>query len=207
MFYTYAHYKPDNSLFYIGKGQRRRAWSDKNRNQHWRNVVSKHGSFNVAVLAKWPTEQEAFEHEKFLIWCFRDMLYPMANITDGGDGTSGYKHRDDTIVKMKENRTGEKNQFFGRSHSEETKKLISESKKANPSTPWLGKPRDEETKKKISESLFGRVGHKHTEESKRKLSLSHKGKKQAPPSEETRKKLSEAVKRSWIQRKLKTEGK
>jgi len=92
MFYTYAHYKPDNSVFYIGKGQRRRAWSNKNRNPHWRNVVAKHGEPKVEVLAQWATEQEAFEHEKFLIWCFRDMGCSMANITDGGDGASGYKH-------------------------------------------------------------------------------------------------------------------
>ena len=206
MFYTYAHYKPDNSVFYIGKGQRRRAWSGKNRNQHWRNVVAKHGEPKVEVLAQWATEQEAFEHEKFLIWCFRDMNQSMANITDGGDGASGYKHRDDTIIKMQENRIGEKNQFFGKSHSEESKKLISESKKANPSSPWLGKSRSEETRKKISAALKGRVWHKHTDESRQKLSLSHTGKKQAPPSEETRKKLSESVKNSWVLRRQKLKG-
>jgi hypothetical protein len=96
MFYTYAHYKPNNSVFYIGKGRGRRAWSIKDRNPHWQNVVAKHGGHKVEVLAKWSTEQEAFDHEKFLIWCFRDMGYSMANITDGGDGVSGYTHTPET---------------------------------------------------------------------------------------------------------------
>jgi hypothetical protein len=100
MFYTYAHYKPDNSVFYIGKGQRNRAWAKDNRNSHWRNVVAKHGEHKVEVLAQWPTEQEAFEHEKFLIWCFRDMGFSMANVTAGGDGISGYKHTEETKAKL-----------------------------------------------------------------------------------------------------------
>ena len=206
MFYTYAHFRPDNLVFYIGKGRGRRAWSEKNRNPHWHHVTAKHGEHKVEVLAQWPTEQEAFDHEKFLIWCFRDMGYSMANIADGGEGSSGYKHRDETIQKMQENRIGEKNQFFGRTHSEQTKKIISEAKKAEPSRPWLGKRMSEETKKKISESLRGRAGIKHTEESRKKMSLAHKGKKQAPPSEETCKKLSESVKKSWELRKRNLKG-
>lgn len=203
MFYTYAHFRPDKSVFYIGKGHGRRAWSDKNRNPHWHHVIKKHGEHEVEVLAHWPTEQEAFDHEKFLIWCFRDMGYSMANIADGGEGSSGYKHRDETIQKMQKDRVGEKNQFFGCNHSKETKNQISRTKKANSSKPWLGKPRSEETKKKIAQSLLGRSGTKHTEESKRKISLAHMGKKQASPNEETRRKLSEAIKASWILRRQK----
>lgn len=206
MFYTYAHFRPDNSVFYIGKGHGRRAWSDKNRNPYWHHVIAKHGDHKVEILAQWPTEQEAFDHEKFLIWCFRDMGYSMANIADGGEGSSGYRHQEDTIRKMQEDRAGKKNKFFGCSHSEDTKNLISKTKKANPSRPWLGKPRSEETKRKIAQSLQGRIGAKHTEESRKKISLAHIGKKQAPPSEETRKKLSESVKKSWELRRLNLKG-
>jgi hypothetical protein len=100
MFYTYAHLKPDNSVFYIGKGRGRRAWAKDNRNPHWRHIVAKHGEHKVEVLAQWPTEQEAFEHEKFLIWCFRDMGFSMANVTDGGEGPSGYRHTAETKAKL-----------------------------------------------------------------------------------------------------------
>lgn len=220
MFYTYAHFRPDNSVFYIGKGHGRRAWSNKNRNPHWHHVTAKHGEHKVEVLAQWPTEQEAFDHEKFLIWCFRDMGVSLTNLTDGGDGAAGYKHTKESIqkrldsmrgytpseetkAKMREAHLGEKNHFFGRNHSDEAKEVISSKKKANPSKPWLGKPRSEETKKKIADALRGRAGSKHTEESKKKISLAHTGKKQAPVSAETRKKLSESTRLSWIARRQK----
>ena len=219
MFYTYAHYKPDNSVFYIGKGQRKRAWAHDNRNQYWKNVVAKHG-LKVEILAHWPTEQEAFEHEKFLIWCFRDMGCTMANLTDGGEGCSGMKVSQESIqkrlesmkgyvvsektkAKMRESSLGEKNHFIGKIHSNESKEKISEAKKANPSKPWEGKLRSEETKKKIADALRGRAGSKHTEEAKAKIALARTGKKQAPPSEETRKKLSESIKTSWVLRRQK----
>ena len=92
MFYTYAHYKPDNSLFYIGKGQRRRAWAKDCHNKHWNNIVAKYPGYKVEILAYWKTEQEAFDHEVFLIATFRTAGYALANITSGGDGVSGYKH-------------------------------------------------------------------------------------------------------------------
>ena len=40
-------------------------------------------------MANWENESEAFEHEKFLIWCFKDMGIKLANLTDGGEGASG----------------------------------------------------------------------------------------------------------------------
>lgn len=42
---------------------------------------------------------------------------------------------------------------LGRRHSKETKELISQVKRANPSYHWIGKKRKEETKKKISNTL------------------------------------------------------
>lgn len=220
MFYTYAHFRPDNSVFYIGKGRGRRAWAKDNRNPHWHHVTAKHGEHKVEVLAQWPTEQEAFDHEKFLIWCFRDMGVSLTNLTDGGDGAAGYKHTKESIqkrlnsmrgyapseetkAKMREAHLGKKNHFFGRNHSDEAKEVISSKKKANPSKPWLGKPRSEETKKKIADALRGRAGSKHTEESKKKISLARTGKKQAPVSAKTRKKLSESTRLSWIARRQK----
>lgn len=84
MFYTYAHSKPEGKIFYIGKGQGKRAWDKTSRNPHWHNIVNKYG-FNAQVLAEWETEKEALEHEVFLIACFKDMGYELANITAGGE--------------------------------------------------------------------------------------------------------------------------
>lgn len=95
MFFTYAHYKPEGGLFYIGKGKRRRAYAMDGRNSHWQNIVNKYGRPHVELLARWDTEIEALDHEKLLISCFRDMGYKLANKADGGTGASGYKFTDE----------------------------------------------------------------------------------------------------------------
>lgn len=92
VFYTYAHYRataPERGPFYIGKGKGRRAWktSGTGRNLYWQRVVKKHGLL-VEIIAVWPTEQEALDHEVFLIECFRDMRTGLVNMTDGGEGLS-----------------------------------------------------------------------------------------------------------------------
>jgi hypothetical protein len=85
-FFTYAHFRSDDlKLFYIGKGKRDRIASRANRNQYWHNTVAKHG-LKIERMAKWKTEQEAIDHERFLIWCLRDMGINLVNMTDGGEG-------------------------------------------------------------------------------------------------------------------------
>jgi hypothetical protein len=100
LFYTYLHRRAsDNLPFYIGKGHGSRAWSAQNRNQHWKNTRAKHG-VKVELLARWQTEAEAFEHEQFLIWCFKDMGFRLANQTAGGEGSSGRVVSDATKLKI-----------------------------------------------------------------------------------------------------------
>lgn len=114
--------------------------------------------------------------------------------------------------------TGEKNPFYGKQHSKETKYKISEANKGRLSarkgchlsdetrkklselkkgnTPWnKGKHFSADIRKKISESNKGHISFnkgKHlSDEIKMKLSISHIG---VSPSDETRKKLSESHK-------------
>ncbi len=89
---TYAHYKPDGSIFYIGKGSEKRAHSSKGRNIIWNRIVKKHGGFKVQILAKWGIEQEAFDHEILLIDTFRELGFKLANISKGGLGSTGFRH-------------------------------------------------------------------------------------------------------------------
>jgi len=158
MFYTYAHYTPEGRLFYIGKGKKDRAYAKIGRNTHWRNVVNKYGKPNVKILANWDTEEDALDHERILISCFRDLGYKLCNLSDGGKGNSG--------IEM----------------TEETKLKISLSKKGTPS--WnKGIPLTEDCKQKISQSLSGRKAwNKGVEcrlETKQKLSLAGFGNKRA----------------------------
>jgi hypothetical protein len=128
MFYTYAHYTPQGRLFYIGKGTGRRATAEVSRNQHWRNVVQKHGKPDVQILAYWDTSEEACDHEILLISCFRDMGHRLCNLADGGNSNSGWKM------------------------SEEQKKKISDKFKGRP-----GKKPSLETLIKLRESHLGQV--------------------------------------------------
>ena len=147
MFYTYAHYTPEGRLFYIGKGTGRRANAEVSRNQHWRNVVKKHGKPDVQILANWNTEAEALDHERLLISCFRDMGMKLCNLADGGNSNSGWKMPEETKQKISAACKGKWSWITGKHHSEKTKLKISQTTK--------GKIISEDTKKKIGASKIG----------------------------------------------------
>jgi hypothetical protein len=90
MYYTYAHYTPKGEIFYIGKGKDERAFSRSDRSYKWREVVKNARGIIVQILADWNTEKEAFDHEKLLVSCFKDMGANLVNQTDGGAGVKNY---------------------------------------------------------------------------------------------------------------------
>lgn len=119
------------------------------------------------------------------------------------------------------NKTGENNPFYGKQHTEETRRQISEKLKGHYKThdnPRKGAKCSEETRRKMSEAAKNRSeesnrkmaeslkeyyannphpfeGRQHSEETKKKISESvKKYAKEHPPSEETRRKLSAARK-------------
>lgn len=138
MYYTYLHRRAsDGQPFYVGKGMGRRAWSTQNRNQHWKNTRAKHG-VKVEVLANWPTESEAFEHEQFLIWCFKDMGHKLVNQTGGGEGASGRVVSEATKLKIS---------------SAVTPKLRSPEARAAASQKAVQRMSDQEERGRVSEGL------------------------------------------------------
>ena len=152
MFYTYAHYTPKGRLFYIGKGQGGRSHSFYGRNILWNEVVTEFGNPDVEILANWDTEEEAFSHEVLLISCFRDMGYKLANLTDGGEGFSGFK-RTTPVWNV------------GVPCREETKQKLRGQKIGKSATWNIGRKHSEETKRKCGAKNVGRI---HTEEEKKK---------------------------------------
>lgn len=86
--YTYVHRrKTDGRVFYVGKGKGRRAWSMDRKNIHWRRIEAKHG-FSVQIVLNRVHEPCALTMEKILISAIgRDNL---TNLTDGGEGATGY---------------------------------------------------------------------------------------------------------------------
>jgi len=85
-FYTYSHSSPEGKVFYIGKGVDKRAYAFSDRSQNWKIAVIQHSGLKIDILANWETEAEAYEHEKFLIQCFKDMGHSLVNLTGGGKG-------------------------------------------------------------------------------------------------------------------------
>lgn len=115
-------------------------------------------------------------------------------------GSKKYSWLKEKHIEYSKSLTGDKNHFYGKKHSEETKKKLSLLKQGKLHNRY-GKKHSEETKQKMKEKRKLQIitdetrkklsEWKRTEESKRKMSESHKGKKY---SEETKKKLSESKK-------------
>jgi hypothetical protein len=145
-YYTYAYLREDGTPYYIGKGRGRRVYKSHIR-QNKTNLKPKDNS-KIIFLKKNITEEEANKHEVYMISIFgrKDLgTGILRNMTNGGDGISGYSHSEDT--KKKISKPGSKNPFYGKKHSPEAiekMKLASRKRKR--------KPHSEETKNKMRES-------------------------------------------------------
>lgn len=118
-FYVYVHRRlSDNKPFYVGKGKGNRAYSLSGRNDYWKNTAKKHG-FSVELVFEELNEEDAFQCEKDTILEFKYFGYPLTNLTDGGEGTSGYKQSAETRKLISDSITGLK-------RSDETKQKISD---------------------------------------------------------------------------------
>jgi hypothetical protein len=93
---VYEHWRLDeNEVFYVGKGSENRAKNcSRPHNPHYQRIVEKLASWGVSVLVHIAldglTEEEAFAFETALIKHRRAEGHRLVNMTDGGEGTSGY---------------------------------------------------------------------------------------------------------------------
>jgi len=109
------------------------------------------------ILAYWDTEQEAFDHEVFLI----STLDGLCNLSKGGEGPSGYKLSEDQCklrsqrlkVWHKENPGAAKKWAVNRNYgvTEHQREVLRQLR--------IGTKMAEETKQKISETTKGRPKH------------------------------------------------
>jgi hypothetical protein len=113
----YLHLRPDGSLFYVGKGGAERARTFRKRNPHHKNIVAKHGPENIIVsLIPCASEEEAFSTEVQLINSFRQLGYNLCNMTDGGEGCSGYIKSEETREKLSKAMKGKPNPGLAERH-------------------------------------------------------------------------------------------
>ena len=119
-YYTYVHYRKDTmEPFYVGKGGVTSQYQVKTgRSKKWEQAVAIH-DFIPMKMCFWNTEQEAYDHEEFLISCFRDMGYNLCNSANGGKINKGHSHDIVTKEKMRQSK-------LGISRSNETKQKLRE---------------------------------------------------------------------------------
>lgn len=194
MAFVYRHIRLDNgNPFYIGIGKSEsRAYSTKGRSKFWQRIVDKFGYEVEILFHDLDYEQAKLKEQEFISLYGRANTCNglLCNLTDGGDGSLGYKPTEEALIKISNASKGriksaeqiekwKKNMDF--SKSDETKEKIRQS--------LLNKPHTGERKANQSKAHLGK---KLSDETKLKLSNYWKGKKKQPVSEETKKKMSEA---------------
>lgn len=206
---VYRHIRVDkNEPFYIGIGKtEKRAYEKIKRNQFWHNVIAK-TDYEVEILFDDLSWKEAGEKEKEFIKLYgkRDNNSGiLVNISDGGDGSLGFRHTKEAKKKI-----GEESRNRKRTpRSAETKeklRLANLGKVGN----RLGSKVSEETKLKLRLANLGKVGPNKgkpmTEEAKQKMIASKLGKesklKGTTRSEEIKNKVSEGLKRYFANKRL-----
>jgi hypothetical protein len=143
-FYTYAYLREDGTPYYIGKGEKSRAYNKNHNNVY---VPPKD---RILFLKKNLTEEQAFNHEIYMIAVFgRKNLKTgvLHDKTNGGDGSSGRIVTENQKKKQSEKMKGRKGPII----SEEGRKKLSQIMKGNK----RGKPHTQKTKDKISKAHKG----------------------------------------------------
>lgn len=164
MFYIYRYTCEINGKIYIGKTNnpaRRKiehlSSSIKGINYFY-NAIRKHGynNFKFEILEQCSTEEMAYKLEEFYINFYNSNNRKNGyNLTTGGEGLQNPSQ--ETLQKMSINaklRVGNKNPFYGKKHSKETKNKISAANSGNQTQ--LGKKHTEQTKRKISDKNSGK---------------------------------------------------
>ncbi|MCG7345342.1 hypothetical protein MHZ92_14480 [Sporosarcina sp. ACRSL] len=169
MFYVYEYYKVDSDeVFYVGKGTGQRMFETHNRNKYFNAVLKKYDC-NVRIVHDGLTNEEACEKEIERIAEMKAIGQAYCNFTNGGTGFSTGKlnpiHRrlrnGEVSLFSKKKFFGEKNGFYGRQHTEDTKRRISESRKGKGGQFGKDNPMYGVQRFGKDNPMYGRSGEKH----------------------------------------------
>ena len=153
------------------------------------NAIQKYGWENFEKDYYECPDEDLNKHEELMIEVLGTLAPEGYNLKEGG---ANGKHSEETIQKMSESKTGEKNPMWGEKHNEESRQRMSEA--------HVGHIVSEETRQKISEAQVGEKNHMFekspSDETRQKLSESKRGEKNhmfgKTPSEDTKTKMSES---------------
>lgn len=129
-------------------------------------AIQKYGkeNFTVEQIDVASDRDELNAKEQYWIAHY-DCIAPKGyNLTSGGD--SNYEWCEEGREKIRERQTGERNSFFGKTHSDEVKRRFSEQRRGEGNAmygsarfgeknPMFGKHHSDETKRKLSEMFIG----------------------------------------------------
>jgi hypothetical protein len=179
MAYLYRHIRLDkNEPFYIGISKKddagfKRAYSaaKSKRNKIWMSIAEK-TKYEVEILFYDVDIEFVKKKEIELIQLYGRICCKTGTLANiGGGGEPLFDPPDYIRKKLSENNKGEKNYWYGRTHSEETRRKISEAHKGKK------RPLKEETKIKIGLANKGKTtwtkGTKQTEAGLKRSGVNH----------------------------------
>lgn len=122
----YIHQRKDNKeIFYVGIGEKDSRAYEKGatrRNKFWRNVTNK-TDYEVKIVARDIQREEAKRLEKYLVRYYGRKNIgngTLVNLTDGGEGTKGYRLTQEHKDSIRKSKIGQNNPNFGKKLSKET---------------------------------------------------------------------------------------
>lgn len=159
-FYVYTHHKATTGeIFYVGKGQGRRAWdAAKNKRTAWWHYVARKHGVRVEIVQDGLQEWAAFELEQKLIALHGRQDQndgPLVNLSDGGEGgASGVKRLEHTRKAMsKAAQTRWSNTKAGREAQSKTAKLRWEKPNARAQQAERSKQNWQKTSDKVKKEV------------------------------------------------------
>lgn len=195
-YYAYLHCRPDGSPFYVGKGHGRRMHNLTDRTVWHKHVTTKYGAHNILIgKLDCSSEEIAFELEKGLIKCLRRMGHALVNLTEGGDGASGYVPTAETRARIAEAGRGRKASAETRAKRSATRKaqmLADPSIANNMSAKLKGRKFSEETLARMRDSQ--RRSYATNPERGARIAAGNRGRTQ---SEESNQKRASTLRAFW----------
>jgi len=187
-FYVYILYRPWNMIpCYVGKGSGDRVYFhsryvDTHYNKHLVAIIKKAGGeIPHRVVFETDDELQAFAEEVRLIAAIgrSDLrLGPLCNLTNGGEGVSGWSPKEETRNKLKLALTGNKNGLGYKFTSEQVSNVSRARIGNNSGKGNFGKPHSAERRLNQSLVMMGNTNGKgavFSDERRRKISLAMMG--------------------------------
>ena len=135
MYTVYVHKNLKNEKYYVGstsmnpKERWNSGWGYKNQPKMWADIQNSdwNKDWVHGILGKFDNKDDALNYEAFLIAM-------LGTIENGYNSStySSYGFTEETKKKIAEAMTGEKHPFYGKHHSEKTKKKIRENTPSKP---------------------------------------------------------------------------